>query len=367
MKMLAYKLTNYGKKCADALSKDPSLSRFYSNNVEEGLLGYLGKNTLIKPRDYKSLSGEEKQALDSMVKQELAERVKKEGKWRQFKKNAEKDYEDSPIKTLSIATFELTYDCNTQCPQCYHSDEQRAMGQLSTGEVKEIIDTVKKAGVKYFYFHGGEPTIRKDLLELVNYASEDGKYMVSIVTNGSWGNNAENFAKKLKTNGTSLIYFSIDGVGNAHDEARKHPGLFQKNMQAIKASQEAGIDTIITYNPRPNETRQMLEREMAKYIEISNIPEIITTTTLFQVGNGASLPTRANSQRVKFEDLKGDECLSLFNPGQIIVRADGNISPCWITYAGGEYGNIHKQSLVKILNNIQETELYKNGFIQKID
>src|SRR6185437_714916 len=72
---------------------------------------------------------------------------------------------------------EITHRCPLQCPYCSNPlDLERASLELSTDEWKRVIDELASLGVLQFHFSGGEPTARKDLVELVAHATEAGLY-----------------------------------------------------------------------------------------------------------------------------------------------------------------------------------------------
>src|SRR5437899_7337184 len=72
---------------------------------------------------------------------------------------------------------ELTHRCPLQCPYCSNPVElDRASGELTTQEWKNVLSELAEIGVLQIHFSGGEPTARKDLVELVQHASDVGLY-----------------------------------------------------------------------------------------------------------------------------------------------------------------------------------------------
>jgi len=72
---------------------------------------------------------------------------------------------------------ELTHRCPLQCPYCSNPLElDRASTELSTAEWKKVLSELAEIGVLQVHFSGGEPTARKDLVELVQHASDVGLY-----------------------------------------------------------------------------------------------------------------------------------------------------------------------------------------------
>ena len=77
--------------------------------------------------------------------------------------------------------FDLTYRCNERCVHCYldHDDH----GEMTTGEVKSVLDQLAAAGTLFLILSGGELLLRKDFFELLAYARGLG-FDVKLKTNG---------------------------------------------------------------------------------------------------------------------------------------------------------------------------------------
>src|SRR6185437_16209208 len=72
---------------------------------------------------------------------------------------------------------EITHRCPLQCPYCSNPVElERNASELSTEEWKNVLSELAQIGVLQIHFSGGEPTARKDLVELVQHASDVGLY-----------------------------------------------------------------------------------------------------------------------------------------------------------------------------------------------
>ena len=72
---------------------------------------------------------------------------------------------------------ELTHRCPLQCPYCSNPLElDRGGTELTTEEWKKVLTELAEIGVLQIHFSGGEPTARKDLVELVQHASDVGLY-----------------------------------------------------------------------------------------------------------------------------------------------------------------------------------------------
>ena len=73
---------------------------------------------------------------------------------------------DAPI----CLTWELTYACNLACVHCLSSSGRRDPRELTTDECKALIDEFERMQIFYVNIGGGEPTVRPDFWELLDYA-----------------------------------------------------------------------------------------------------------------------------------------------------------------------------------------------------
>ena len=80
-------------------------------------------------------------------------------------------------------TWELTYACNLSCVHCLSSSGRRDPRELSTAQCQAVIDELERMQVFYVNIGGGEPTVRPDFWELVDYAVAH-RVGVKFSTNG---------------------------------------------------------------------------------------------------------------------------------------------------------------------------------------
>lgn len=106
--------------------------------------------------------------------------------------------------------FEITHKCNLRCLHCYNIGYLNAQKQdLSLSDVKKVIDISATAGCEHFGFSGGEPFMRKDFLEIIDYAPGP----VHILTNSVII--SETQAKMLqKMNKLIEFRISLDGLAS---------------------------------------------------------------------------------------------------------------------------------------------------------
>jgi radical SAM protein with 4Fe4S-binding SPASM domain len=81
------------------------------------------------------------------------------------------------------ASIELTYRCNLHCTHCYCPPGERQQ-ELSTAEIKAIVDELARMGTLFLLMTGGDPLLRRDFAELYRHAKQAG-LLITIFTNGT--------------------------------------------------------------------------------------------------------------------------------------------------------------------------------------
>ena len=133
---------------------------------------------------------------------------------------------DAPI----CLTWELTYGCNLACIHCLSSSGRRDPRELSTAECKTIIDELQKLQVFYVNIGGGEPTIRPDFFELIEYCVDHG-VGVKFSTNGSQIDPTA--AERLSGNDYIDIQISLDGANRETNDAVRGDGSWDMAITAM--------------------------------------------------------------------------------------------------------------------------------------
>ncbi|MFC9787167.1 mycofactocin radical SAM maturase [Rhodococcus sp. NPDC127528] len=141
---------------------------------------------------------------------------------------------DAPI----CLTWELTYACNLSCVHCLSSSGRRDPRELSTEQCKSIIDELQRMQVFYVNIGGGEPTVRSDFWELVDYATAH-QVGVKFSTNGVKID--KKVAARLAASDYVDVQISIDGATAEVNDAVRGPGSFAMAVRALENLAEAGF------------------------------------------------------------------------------------------------------------------------------
>lgn len=125
----------------------------------------------------------------------------------------------SPI----AVTWKLTTRCTLHCRHCPWLEKKYP--DLSADRCKELILYFKKRDVYYLVFEGGEPTLHKDLQELIEFGQNLGME-VTVVTNCT---------RSLGSFSPDIFLISIDGLWDEHDKLRG-PGAFKRLLNNLSTT-----------------------------------------------------------------------------------------------------------------------------------
>ena len=137
--------------------------------------------------------------------------------------------------------LDLTYRCNERCVHCYldHDDH----GEMTTAEIKHLLDEMAEAGVFILTLSGGEIFLRKDFFDLLEHARRL-MFCVKLKTNAVLIRERE--AARLHELGVESIQISIySHRPEVHDAITLIPGSLKRSVAAIKFLKSQGLKVII--------------------------------------------------------------------------------------------------------------------------
>jgi len=138
--------------------------------------------------------------------------------------------------------IDVTYRCNERCVHCYLDHDDK--GEMTTQEIKNVLDQLAEAGVFFLVFSGGEVFMRRDFLELVEYARKL-LFNVKVKTNGVMIHEAE--AKRLRELGVEQLQLSVySHRPEVHDAITKLPGSLKRTVNSIKFLKSQGLKVTLS-------------------------------------------------------------------------------------------------------------------------
>ncbi|MCX7704005.1 MAG: radical SAM protein [Planctomycetota bacterium] len=138
------------------------------------------------------------------------------------------------------ANLAVTMRCQCRCIHCSAArffDPSRR--ELTTDELKMVIESALRLGVSLVIFVGGEPLLRDDIYGLISYVDKE-RAITSLFTNGK--SLDRGVARRLKEAGLDVLYLSIDSpYAEEHNRLRGVKGLFEEAIEGAIAAKEEGI------------------------------------------------------------------------------------------------------------------------------
>lgn len=149
-----------------------------------------------------------------------------------------------PLVRPAFIQVNLTTRCNLRCRICTNFQYPSDPGQELTGkEIKAVILQGQKMGIRQIVFSGGEPFLRDDLFEILEFIKENTLMKVTITTNATLID--AGMAEKITDAGSiANLQISLDGASEKTHDSVRGQGTFAKTIQAIKLLNQARNNTL---------------------------------------------------------------------------------------------------------------------------
>jgi radical SAM protein with 4Fe4S-binding SPASM domain len=221
------------------------------------------------------------------------------------------------LKTVELKApvwvqLEVTGRCNLDCEFCYYKGIRSHIRgeELTLQQIKTIIDKTADAEVFRVQITGGEPFLRPDLYEIIEYIHERGLFS-QVVTNGVLIGEEE--AAALKELGIYSIQVSLCGsTSELHDSLTGVHGSFEKTVNGIKELVSHGVSTYINMT-----TVKKNYRDVSNTVEVARDLGIRNFTVTRFVPN----------KEINLEDLRMGEAEFFEVLTQLYKSQRGGISP----------------------------------------
>lgn len=276
----------------------------------------------------------------------------------------------APISTM----IGLTYRCQCRCVHCGMELKRAAGQELTLAEVKGVIGQARRLGAVEITLFGGEPLLRKDIVEIVA-AARDLRMLPSIDTNGLLL--TKDLVERLAEAGLGAVKVSLDSSRpEVHDRLRGSPGCFEKAIAGFRRCREASLPCVIsTYATKENLENGELERLIARGRELGVDAVRVLDTTLSGcfLSSPALLLDRAARARlagliepgfVFLENLASAKKLthpvcSAVSRRYLYVSPVGDVQPC--CFVPLAFGNVREKPLREILAGMWGSEIMDYG------
>jgi len=262
---------------------------------------------------------------------------------------------------------DLTYRCNERCVHCYldHHDH----GEMTTAEIKHLLDEMAEAGVFILTLSGGEIFLRKDFFEILEYARQL-TFCVKLKTNAVLIR--EQDARRIRELGVESIQVSIySHRPEVHDAITLVPGSLKRSVDAIRFLKSQGLRVIMA-NVLMTQNRQDYPAVRALAAELGVESTLDPTVTPMMDGNRStlSLGVETSALREVFRDssLVGDVDEFCAIPAKVdqseleAIPCSAGHTACYVSPYGDVFpcvqfpvptGNVRQQRFVDIWRHSQ--------------
>lgn len=148
-----------------------------------------------------------------------------------------------------LGLIDVTNRCNLKCPVCFaNAAVSKKLFEPSYEEIRAMLRNLRKnkpVETPAIQYAGGEPTVRKDIVELIKLAKEEGFTHTQIATNGLKIASDENLAKELLDAGLNTVYLQFDGLTEEPYIENRGRNLLPEKMKAIENCRKAGLGMVL--------------------------------------------------------------------------------------------------------------------------
>ncbi len=211
-----------------------------------------------------------------------------------------------------VVVWNCTRTCNLKCVHCYSgSKNQKYEGELSTDEGMQLIDQLADFKAPVILFSGGEPFLRPDLFELIEYAGSKGLRTV-ISTNGTLI--SPDVAKRLESLNLSYVGVSLDGTEPINDRFRGLQGAYRQAIEGIRNCRKNGLKVGLRFTINRRNVGEI--DSIFKILEDEDIPRVCFYHLVYS-GRGSHLIKEAldSAETRRAVDLIIDHTVDLHKRG----------------------------------------------------
>ncbi len=181
-------------------------------------------------------------------------------------------------RTVNYVRFSVTDRCDFRCVYCMAEEMTFLPRQqvLTLEEIARLARTFTGLGTEKIRLTGGEPLVRKDILELVREIGGYGLQDFAMTTNGS---HLPQMADDLKRAGLHRLNISLDSLDHGKFRRITRTGHLSQVLEGIDAAREAGfrgikLNTVVMKGRNDEEIPALIEFARHKGVDISFIEEM---------------------------------------------------------------------------------------------
>ena len=262
--------------------------------------------------------------------------------------------------------LEITHRCNLNCIHCYlpylQKTRNEGLNELTTNEIYLLIDQISLTGIPEIHFTGGEPLMRKDIIELMRYSHKKGLKTV-LETNGTLID--EEMARRIKDSGVFCVKVSLDGLYQTFEKIRGK-NMYEKVINGIvklkNIGQSVEVDVAISQlnKNQINEIIDIAHKLSVNYLKIRLVLPIdedekynnllLSPQDILKIHNKVQEKKKQYKNLIIHDDLLLNESIERLVTKSFTIDPYGYVRP--YPFSDIEVGNIRHIKLNKILERL---------------
>lgn len=176
-------------------------------------------------------------------------------------KNLSKKVEDRYNRPIISLRLSITNRCNINCLYCHHDGMMPSNNEMTSDEIFQILKIAKTLGVEKIRFSGGEPLIRKDIVEIIEKTASLNFKDISITTNGIL---LAKYAEDLFNAGLTRVNVSFDTLDSETYKKITTKNYLKEAKKGVLKAVEVGLNPVklnmvVMKNINDNEVMEMFE------------------------------------------------------------------------------------------------------------
>jgi cyclic pyranopterin phosphate synthase len=255
-------------------------------------------------------------------------------------------------RRITNLRISVTDKCNLRCFYCHKEGQFSNTGvEMTPEEIKEIALVFRELGVKKVKITGGEPLLRRDIVEIISLMPSFEE--ISMTTNGIL---LEKYAQELKESGLSRVNISLDTL-SPETYRKLTGGNIEEVVKGLDSAVNAGLtpvklNMVVMNGINHNEVEEMIEfiskynsngiKVILQVIELLKLPEL--EKYYYDIGSIEEIiSAQANGFRVRSMHHRKQYFLNssavefvrpidntefCYNCNRIRITTDGKIKPC---------------------------------------
>jgi MoaA/NifB/PqqE/SkfB family radical SAM enzyme len=212
----------------------------------------------------------------------------------------------------------ITYACNLACPHCL-IDNRRRRDELDTPSWLKVLSELPEIGARKVLLTGGEPLLRKDLVEIVRCVSS---MDIPVDLNSNLYTMTFPWLQEFHTAGLTEMSVSLEGPPVVHDSMHGRTGAFEQLVRVIKWAHDLGIIVDAAFC-----LTSQNQRYLDEIVDLAHVLPVqsLTISRLLPIGHArkaeGSVPQKALSET--YHRLKSD----IISKSSLPIRVVGLLNP----------------------------------------